>query len=395
VLWFAIALMPIWIVSRGGFANAPRAVFWFLLLTFFMHAGNAVGGPAWLSWMSDVVPGRVRGKFFARRRQWGIVAALPGAWLVGWILDTQASGAMQTLQWCAVIFMCAAVCGIMDVHLFHYVPDVPTRPRCGAGLLRAMAKPMRDRRFLLFAAFIGMMTFSLCFNTQFVALYLIEKLGVSSTQTQLMLIVGPMLAQLAILGVWGAAADRMGKRPVLVLAALGLIPVGFGWIFVDPSRLWLGYILMAAATALWTGVEVANVNIVMEAAGGDDGGTAYVATNSIIINIAGCLGGVAAGLIAQGLKDWTWHPTAAMKTFTSYDVLFVLSGVLRVACVIAFLPLLCEPRARSTLETFRFMLARLTAGVGSVLAFPAKLLDRPQHASPGAPLQANVRPVEA
>src|SRR5688572_25494243 len=42
-LWFAVALVPLWIVSRYGFADAPRAVFWFLLLTFLMHAGNAVG----------------------------------------------------------------------------------------------------------------------------------------------------------------------------------------------------------------------------------------------------------------------------------------------------------------------------------------------------------------
>src|SRR6201999_1631983 len=116
--------------------------------------------------------------------------------------------------------------------------------------------------------------------------------------------------------------DRMGKRPVLMLAGLGLIPVAFGWVFVDSSRLWLGYALMFAATALWTGVEVANTNVVMESAGRATGGTAYAAANSVIINIAGCLGGVAAGIIAQLLKDWSWHPSATMKTFTSYDVLF-------------------------------------------------------------------------
>ena len=419
-LWFAIALLPLWIVSRHGFADAPRAVFWFLLLTFFMHAGNAVGGPAWVSWMADLVPGRLRGKYFSRRRQWGILPALPVAVLVGWVLDRNATGPIQTLQWCAVIFMCAAVCGIVDIHVFHFVPELRPAPRRGAGLLKAMLRPLRDRRFLIFGGFTATMTFALCFMTQFVALYVIERLGVSSSQTQLMLIAGPMLAQLCVLGVWGAAADRMGKKPVLVIAGAGLVPVGLGWVMVGPSTLWLGYVLMAAGAALWAGVEVANFNLVLGMAGGqraedrstpasfsaracppcpandrpdaDDavrasmsradaaadanGGTAYVATNSVIINVAGCLGGLAAGLIAQSLRHWSWQPLPGMKTFTSFDVLFAISGVLRLAAVVIFLPYLAEPGAKSVAETLRFIAAQFCSAALAVLMTPARLLAR-------------------
>jgi MFS family permease len=420
LLWFAIALLPVWVVSRHGFAAAPHAVTWFLVLTFLMHAGQAVGGPAWVSWMADVVPGRVRGKFFSRRRQWGILPALPAAVFVGWLLDRQsAGGAMNTLHWCAVIFMCAAVFGIADVHLFHYVPDVERAPRRGPGLLRAMARPLRDRQFLVFGSFTGMMTFSLCFMTQFVALYLVRHLNVTSTQTQLMLVVGPMLAQLVVLGAWGAAADRMGKKPVLIIAGAGLVPVGLGWILVGPSQLWLAYVLLALGAALWTGVEVANLNLVMEmggkaqrgarkdAAAGAEGGTAYVATNTVIINVAGCLGGLAAGLIAQGLKDWSWHPFASAKTFTSFDVLFVLSGLLRLLSVAVFLPLLAEPGAKSVGQTLRFMAANLVSGVAAVVSTLQRMVPplpstkgaaadpAPEPAATGGdepPFPPNVRP---
>lgn len=387
MLWFAIALLPLWIVSRHGFADAPRAVFWFLLLTFLMHAGNAVGGPAWVSWMADLVPGRVRGKYFSRRRQWGILPAIPAAVLVGWVLDRNGTSPIQTLQWCAVIFMCAAVCGIVDIHVFHFVPELRPAPRRGAGLFKAMLRPLRDRRFLVFGGFTATMTFALCFMTQFVALYLIERLGVTSSQTQLMLIAGPMLAQLLVLGAWGAAADRMGKKPVLVIAGAGLVPVGLGWVLVGPGDLWLGYVLMAAGAALWTGVEVANFNLVLGMAGGkreggaddqrtENGGTAYVATNSVIVNVAGCLGGLSAGLIAQGLKDWSWQPLAGMKTFTSFDVLFLLSALLRLASVVIFLPHLSEPGAKSVGETLRFMVGSLSGGAMNFLAAPARFMAR-------------------
>lgn len=401
MLWFAIALLPLWIVSRHGFADAPRAVFWFLLLTFLMHAGNAVGGPAWVSWMADLVPGRLRGKYFSRRRQWGILPAIPAAVLVGWVLDRNGTGPIQTLQWCAVIFMCAAVCGIVDIHVFHFVPELRPAPRRGAGLFKAMLRPLRDRRFLVFGGFTATMTFALCFMTQFVALYLIERLGVTSSQTQLMLIAGPMLAQLLVLGAWGAAADRMGKKPVLVIAGAGLVPVGLGWVLVGPGDLWLGYVLMAAGAALWTGVEVANFNLVLGMAGGkreggaddqrtENGGTAYVATNSVIVNVAGCLGGLSAGLIAQGLKDWSWQPLAGMKTFTSFDVLFLLSGMLRLASVVIFLPHLSEPGAKSVGETLRFMVGTLTGSFANAIAAPVRFLARLRPEPDGVEIRADV-----
>src|SRR6185436_5665550 len=117
--------------------------------------------------------------------------------------------------------------------------------------------------------------------------------------TQMMLITAPALAQLLVFGAWGRAADRMGKRPVLILAGLGLVPVGLGWCFVTRGQIWLGYVLSAMGAALWAGVEVANLNLVLEMAGSEEEGrgTGYVAVNSVIVNVAGCLGGLAAGLI--------------------------------------------------------------------------------------------------
>src|SRR5687767_2014933 len=78
-LWVLIALVPLWVVSRYGEGGAPEAVYLLLVLMFLMHAGQAIGGPAWTGWMADVVPSRARGRYFSRRRQWGIVSAIPAA----------------------------------------------------------------------------------------------------------------------------------------------------------------------------------------------------------------------------------------------------------------------------------------------------------------------------
>ena len=384
VLWFPIALLPLWLVSKYGSHGAAGAMRVFLVLMFIMHAAGAAGGPAWVSWMADVVPERVRGKYFSRRRQWGLVSAIPTALFAGWLLDRccASSDSMTTLRWCAIVFMCAAVFGLADIHLFQYLPGVPTPPRKGSGLLKALGGPLRDSQFLWFAAFVGTLTFAVGFMQQFVTLYLLDRhhVGLSSGATQLIVLVVPMAAQFLALPVWGSAVDRMGKKPVLALAGAGLVPVALGWCFLGPHNLWLAFVLAAAHMVLWCGVEIANFNFVLEMSGNADakqgGGSAYVAVNSVIVNVAGCLGGLAAGLIAQSLKDWSWVPLAGANAVSFYDVLFVLSGVLRLAAVAVFLPLIHEPTARSAFEAMRFIGAGLRAAVSGYLMQPLRVLLR-------------------
>ncbi|HMO26018.1 MAG TPA: MFS transporter, partial [Tepidisphaeraceae bacterium] len=263
LLWLPIAVMPVWIAWTWGIPSGWAAAV-FLWLVFFMHAGQAVGGPAWVAWMAEVVPGRSRGTYFSRRRQWGILTAIPASLFVGWLLDQHRDGTdLAVLGWCSLIFICAMLFGVVDIVLFHFVPHVP-RPKPAVPLRKMLVRPLHDRQFLRFGAFVGVLVFAVSFMGQFVTLYLIQKLHVSNTGIQLMLIAAPMLAQLLVLPMWGRVVDRMGKKPALAIASLGLVPVGLGWCFMNSGAVWLGYLLSVAGGALWVGVEVANLDLIME-----------------------------------------------------------------------------------------------------------------------------------
>ena len=186
LLWFPIALLPPWIVTHWGSGATSTAVFVFMALIFVMHAAGAVGGPAWMSWMADIVPDRCRGKYVSRRRQWGILTAIPTALAVGWILDhwVMPGDGLGTLRWCAIIFMCAAVFGIVDIAMFHGVPDVPMAPQRATPVLKLLGGPLKDKQFLHFAGFVGTLTFAVSFMGQFVTFYLIDKIGVTGTGIQ-------------------------------------------------------------------------------------------------------------------------------------------------------------------------------------------------------------------
>ncbi len=382
LLWLPIALVPLVLVKLYGSSAMGPAMTAFLMLIFMMHCGQAVGGPAWTSWMADIVPEPLRGRYFSRRRQWGLLTAIPAAILTGLLLDRlhpsgAVSDSLKTLSWCGAIFVGAALFGFLDIALFQWVPEVRAKPQTRS-LLGSFSKPLRDPQFLWFAGYVATLVFAVSFMGQFVTLYLIEKLKVTNTQTQLMLLAAPALAQLLIFSAWGHAVDRMGKKPVLALASLGLVPVGLGWCFMNTGAIWLGYLLAAAGAALWAGVEVANLNMVLEMAGSDDAdggsGTSYVAVNGVIINVAGCLGGLCSGIIAQALRDWTFDlGILGLAPIGFYELLFALSGVLRLLAVVIFLPRIHEPQAKHPRETLRFMSANIYNNLFNAVFQPLRM----------------------
>lgn len=379
LMWFPLALLPLWMVGHYGMGQRRHAMMLFLMLFTLMNCGQAVGGPAWTSWMADVVPERLRGRYFSRRRQWGNLSGLPAALFAGWLLDVPSLNGtpIRVMGVCAALFVVGAVCGNLDIAHFHFVPEPPREPQRGAKLMRSFAAPLKDRKFLWFAAFVGTMTFAISFMGQFVTLYLVEQVRLKNLGTQVVTLAAPMVAQLLVLPVWGLAADRMGKKPLLKIASFGLVPVGLGWCLIKPDMAggaWLGAALSGLGAALWAGFEVANLNMTLEMSGAQgEGGSAYVAVNSVIINVAGCLGGLSAGFIGMALSDWSWT-VPGFKTLTFYDVLFVLSGVLRLLAAAVFLPRLAEPAARPTITALRFMTGNIYNNLYSAVVLPARWL---------------------
>jgi MFS family permease len=392
-LWLPIALVPWWIVHHYGVQGGSVAAMSVLLgLLLLMHASGWVGSTAWTSWMADVIPERIRGRYFSRRRQWALLSAIPAAYVAGWMLDRYAGSGtdgLRMLQWCAIVFIVAAAFGLIDIAHFHYIPSVPKRPQRGSSAFKAWREPLRNRQFLWFVGFVGTITFAVVFMGQFVTLYILAQLSSEggkglggahlNTVTQMMLIVAPCLAQLAVFGIWGHAADRMGKRPLLVIAGLGLVPIAVAWCFVTPSTIWLGYVLSCAGAMLWPGIELATTNLVFELSNSADkekggGGSGYFAICSVISNVAGGLGGIAAGVIAQVLQNHHWQWVTSYKTFTFYEVLFVLSAVMRLAAVVIFVPKLHEPEARPTREALRFMSANIYNNLFNAVLLPLRLL---------------------
>jgi MFS family permease len=218
-LWLVVAFIP-WLFPaslRGPALIAVIALSWM--------AGQIIG-PCWVSWMADLVPGPIRGRYFSRRSQVGQFVGLVVTLGIGFVLDQAARrGDVVLLRTLAAGLALAAAAGVSDFLFFIPVGDRPVRPpNPDATLGRMLREPLRDRNFRRFVGWTSTLTFATGFMGQFAWLYVLDVAGMSNTQANAMLVLMPLVVVMMVGPLWGRAVDRFGRKTILLLAGLIIIP---------------------------------------------------------------------------------------------------------------------------------------------------------------------------
>ena len=182
--------------------------------------------PVWVSWMADLVPGRIRGRYFSRRSQLGQLIGVIVTLLMGFVLDrAEARGADWLLKIVCGALGMGAIYGAIDFLLFVKVPDVQrVKPDPTVNLAAMLRQPLRDRNFRRFLGFTTTLAFATGYIGQFVWLYLFDIVKASNTQANAMLVFGPLVILMLSGPLWGRVIDRFGRKPVLLIAGLLVIP---------------------------------------------------------------------------------------------------------------------------------------------------------------------------
>jgi len=349
-LWLVIAAVP-WIV--------PRAWWWLGLLAFtgmtytFAHLGT----PATTSWAADLVPARLRGRYYALRGQLVRIINVPVCLLLGWALDKATQGGAQMLLLVlSIVLALAALLGMVDSLLCLKLPDPWHRPRAdGLPFWEVLRQPLRNRNFRFFLGYNGFITLATGFVSPFVWLYLTEVVKLSNATAIFMNMVGTSVISLLGMRLWGRLVDRWGYRRVLLTAGVLVINGASAWAFVTPHTLWWGYLVVLISSIAWPGMELAGGNLLYEMSetsrDGESLGSAYAAINSAVVAVMGTLSGLLGGGVAELLKDWSF-PIGEWR-LTYHVVLFVLSGFLRMVALLWVLGMRKPTRADSEVRAPR------------------------------------------
>jgi len=236
-LWFIIAAL--------AFLCAPSKWWLPLAIVAVVGASEALGNAStapWLSWMTDLIPLPIAGRFWGIRQSVSTVFSLASLLLAGQILDATRdplTGDARPRGF-AIVFAIAASLGVADIVVHHFVrePRTTASPADDAVHRRIFA-PFANRDFRLLTLSLGAWNFGLSMTTAFALVYLKRDFGVTYSQLASLTIAAALGA--VITGyAFGDIMDRIGARllgaMLLFATPLALTP----WLWVDHSILAIG-----------------------------------------------------------------------------------------------------------------------------------------------------------
>jgi MFS family permease len=290
---------------------------------------GVLGNNAWVSWMGDLVPSRIRGRYFGRRTAactlGGAAAAAAVGLLVDWSRPRGLTGVVL-----AALQVCASASGIVAAALMlrqHDPARATERPK--PSLANALA-PFRDLSVRGLLRYVVTWNLAVGVAGSFFALHMLKNLRMGFA---LVALHGAGMAAARVLAapLWGRLIDRLGARPVLIACAFGVSTVPVIWLFPTPTFLWPLVLDAVMAGALWGGHNLAMFVLPLSATP-RRGRPFYVAAIATAGGFSFCLATAFGGALAQRLPE---QAVVAGHPFHGLQVLFAISAVLRFAAAFA------------------------------------------------------------
>ena len=322
--YLALVFLPFLGFIYGGWKVAA-------LITFvgFAAALATAGVNAWTSWMSDLIPERIRGRYFANRSLAlslvTIATSLGGGRLLDWF---RANGMeVQGFTW---IFGGAVVLGLVSVVLLLFQSAPRMKLVRGKRFFKRITEPIRDRNYRRVLGFFILFYVGIGFSMGFFAPHMIKNLEMSYLQISLFSGIVSLTAMGAY-RIWGRIIDRAGNRSVLIASVLMIFMLPIFWLIPSKELMWPIWPLAVLAGISWSGFNLSAFNLPM-ATSPRENRSYYLAMHGIVTGLAIFAASTTAGAIAQAIRGFEF--SVGPVHLVNYHVLFFASGLIRLSSLL-------------------------------------------------------------
>lgn len=251
------------LATPGWMFDKPAALATLIWLWCLYHLLEYIATVSLYSWLGDLAPRRLRGRFFGRRETFLLVGRIAGmlaaaglawAWQSTWPLDPRWFS--YALPAClGAVLMTAATLPLV-------LMASPARERRSEEPLSwtRLLTPLSNSAYLRFLAYSAWFSFSNGITQAAQNIYPAVVLRLPA-QVMLGLQSGMRLGQSLLAPATGAAIDSRGYRPVMIASqlAVSLAPLGYflatreaPWWIVAAWVLWIGYVGLNVALPAYT-----------------------------------------------------------------------------------------------------------------------------------------------
>ena len=313
-----------------GQVNSHQLVILTLGILLVANLCAGLGAASWLSWMAQIVPRKLRGRYFGLRNSVASLTNLICVPLAGLAISKWYSGAIQGY---GVILFVGILSAIISLGCQYFQVDINpqqqnalpdgisenkalsieavdsdlpntenTETNSDLALSESSAgnSILKDFNFLMFLLYFGSWVFAVNLSAPFFNYYLLDTLDIDVSWVT---IYGSLRAgaTLAMLILWGKLADRIGNRPILIFVGIVLALTPLLWLLVGNSQLdiWLWLPLLHILLGVtWAAIDLCNNNIQLGIAPAKHQAI-YFASVAAVAGVSGALGTTIGGFVAQ------------------------------------------------------------------------------------------------
>lgn len=312
------------------FFGTLRVIYLILFVCLYWMFGRTLG-PAWNSWMGDLVDERKRGSYFGKRNKVTGFASFTALLLGGYILQHFTNGVINQYIGFAVVFCLALISRIISfVYLTKkYEPKYEIVPEADFSFFDFIKK-IGSTNYGLLVVYLCLTSFAVFLAGPFFVAYMLYDLKFSY-MTYTIVIAAAVIIKFTSMPVWGKASDKFGARKVLGLAGFLMPLVPLLWLF-SGEVLYLIIIQMFSGF-VWAGLELSSFNFIFDTTTPQKRATC-VSYYNVLNGIAMFTGAVIGGLIVR-YNNFLW---------SKYLLVFFMSSIARYIVAFVLIPKLKEVR---------------------------------------------------
>jgi len=312
-----------------GMANSgPGAEVVFMIVLVIGAFSMSFASSSWGTWMADLVPENIRGRYFALRNSISSVAGIIAVLVGGWLLKTLPGQAGFVVVY--VIAAITATVGMVLV-LFQYEPKPAEQPT--GSMLSSYKEILKDRNFMAFVRMVLYFNLALVVAGPFFTVHFIEILQVP---IDVLAIFTAAAAVMGILGnlFFGKLSDILGNR-FIIRFCLMLMMIPTGLMLVIPAQNPLPFVaavilMQTFFTAGWN-LAIFNTSLSISPRGKR---ALYLGVYNSLNSLSAVFAPVLGGFLIDLYK--TYHLPVLGMVFPPTLVVFALSVILLLVGLLTF-----------------------------------------------------------
>jgi len=288
-----------WLVIIG-LTYVFNSVWLLILLSSIYFLLNAMAAPAWTSWMGDLVPVDIRGRYFGRRNRITGFINFASVSIAGIILDRLS--AINTLYGFFLLFFIAFLGRLVSWYylMLQFEPRVELREPKGEGFFKFL-KELNTTNFGIFTSYVMLIYFSVYLASPLFVIFWLSYLKFTYLQYTV-LIATSAIVTFVTMTYWGGYADKYGNRTVLWVCGnfIGLIPLitFFSWYMPKALQFPAAILVQIISGFGWAGFNLSSSNFLYDAVAPEHR-VRYFSYMSSLKGIFLFMGGLIGGILAD------------------------------------------------------------------------------------------------